>query len=163
MVFRLVGLIGLTLLPWTAGAAEPAVHQALAGWLNDGGAGDTHYQPVTTLGSPDAPPSWLLRPEGADALNRHLLDRGIYPEAVSLDWREDLGAVLVFGNRHSGDGLRLLVDRDRQRPVELETGTGVQWRFLDYASSPGRRTGLPGRIVRQDAEGDRTVYTPTSR
>ena len=160
MVLRFVGLIGLTLLPFTA-AAEPAVHQALAAWLADGGSGTTRYKPVTaTLASGDQP-RWLLRPAGADALSRRLLDRGLYPEAVSLDWREGTGPVLVFGARHPGGGFRLLVDRDRQRPVALETGDGVRWRFLDYRSTPGRRTGLPGRLVRLGPEGDRTVYTPT--
>lgn len=158
MVFRLIGLIGLTLLPLTATAGEPTAHRALSGWLADGGVGDTRYQPVTVIGSPEAPPSWLLHPKGADALNRQLLDRGIYPEAIGLDWRKGVGALLVFGAPHSGDGFRLLVDRDRQRPVELETTEGIRWRFLDFESRSGRRTDLPGRIVRQGVNGGRTAY-----
>jgi len=160
MVFRLVGLIGLILLPAWAGAAEPAVHQALGAWLADGGTGSTRYRPVGSLFAPGDQPQWLLHPSGADALSRRFLDRSLYPEAVSLDWREGVGAVLVFGARHPGSGFRLVVDRGRQRPVALETAAGVRWELLDYHSEAGRRTGLPGRLVRHGPDGDRTVYTP---
>ncbi|MFB6260605.1 MAG: hypothetical protein ABEJ96_06595 [Thiohalorhabdaceae bacterium] len=160
MVFRLVGLIGLTLLPVAAGATEPALHQALAGWLDDDGAAAMRYQPEAASGITQPPPRWLLHPQGADALNRKLLQRGMFPEAVNLDWREDVGPVLVFGARHSGGGLRLLVDRDRQRPVELETDNGIRWRFSDYESRPGRHTGTPERVIRLGNEGEKTVYTP---
>ncbi|MEF8794293.1 hypothetical protein [Thiohalorhabdus sp.] len=162
MVFRLIGLIGLTLLPLAASATEPALHQALGDWLADEGAGGTHFEPQqATPGTPDNPPRWLLHPDEADALNRILLQRGIFPEAVGLDWREEVGAVLVFGARHPGEGVRLLVDRDRQRPVELETDHGIRWRFLDYQSKAGRPTGLPDRVLRLDADGEQTLYTPS--
>lgn len=160
MVFRLVGLIGLILLPLTAGASGPAVHQALAAWLADDGVAGARFRPVGAMSPPGDLPRWLLRPAGADALNRKFLDRGLYPEAVSLDWRDGVGAVLVFGARHPASGFRLVVDRNRQRPLELETTGGVRWRFRDYRSAAGRRTGLPGRIVRQGPDGERTVLTP---
>ena len=160
MVFRFVGLIGLILLPATAGASEPAVHQALGAWLADGGTRGTRYSPVGSMFAPSDQPRWLLEPGGADALNQQFLERGLYPEAVSLDWRDGVGAVLIFGARHPQSGFRLVVDRQRQRPVELETADGVRWRFLDFRSAAGRRSGLPARLVRLGPEGDRTVYTP---
>jgi hypothetical protein len=160
MVFRLVGLVGLTLLPAVATATEPAVHEALGSWLADDGVGETEYTPVGAMFAPTDRPGWLLRPGGADAVSRFFLERSLYPEAVSLDWREGLGAVLIFGARQPGGGFRLVVDRDRQRPVELETADGVRWRFLDYRSRAGRRTGLPARIVRLGPDGGRYVFTP---
>ena len=160
MVFRLVGLIGLTLLPAIATATEPAAHEALAGWLADDGVGQTEYTPVGAMFAPTDRPAWLLRPGGADALNRHFIERSLYPEAVSLDWREGVGAVLIFGSRQPGEGFRLVVDRERQRPLELETAAGVRWRFLDYRSRAGRRTGLPDRLVRTGPDGGRYVFTP---
>jgi len=158
MVFRLVGLIGLILLPATASATGPAVHQALGGWLADGGTSGTRYQAIGSMFSPGDLPRWLLRPQGADALNRHFLEQSLFPEAISLGWREGIGAVLVFGSRQAAGGGRLLVDRDRQQPAVLETAAGVRWEFLDYRSAPGRRTGLPGRLVRHGPDGDRTVF-----
>jgi|GEM_PF-4363941 len=148
------------LLPAAAGATEPAVHQALGAWLADNGTRDTRYSPIGSMFAPGDQPRWLLAPAGADALNQRFLERGLYPEAISLDWRDGVGAVLIFGARHPQSGFRLVVDRQRQRPVVLETADGIRWRFRDYRSAPGRRTGLPQRLVRLGPEGDRTVYTP---
>ncbi|KPV41415.1 hypothetical protein AN478_02230 [Thiohalorhabdus denitrificans] len=159
MVFRLVGIIGLTLLPWLAHAGEVSVHQALGKWLRDNGVGSASYQPKEgARGRPADWPEWLLRPKGADALNRHFLGRGIFPEATGLGWEEDSGAVRLFGARKEASGMRLAVDRDGQRPVLLRDADGVVWRFREVRQQNGRASGLPQEIVRTGPEGERTVY-----
>ncbi|MFP4561254.1 MAG: hypothetical protein ACLFRB_00995 [Thiohalorhabdus sp.] len=160
MVLRLVGIVGLTLLPWLAQAGEVSVHQALGKWLRDDGVASASYQPEEEGkdGRPADWPDWLLRPQGADALNRHLLGRGIFPEAAGLGWEEDAGAVRLFGASREASGLRLAVDRDGQHPVLLRDGEGVTWRFRDVRRQNGRASGLPQEIVRTDPDGERTVY-----
>ncbi len=160
MVFRLVGIIGLTLLSLAVSAAPLGVHAALDKWLRDGGVRNYRYQAVGSMDRPSDWPGWLLVPAGADALNRAFLDRGLFPETVSLDWRRGSGAVLIFGSPPGQPGMQLIVDRDRQRPLVLRTAAGVTWTFTDYRSRPGRHTGIPGRIVRLGPYGVQTVLTP---
>ncbi|HKJ87607.1 MAG TPA: hypothetical protein VKA48_03780 [Gammaproteobacteria bacterium] len=160
MVFRLVGLVGLILLSWSASAAEVDVHQALGKWLQDGGCGSATYQPENGGGElPGDWPGWLIHPRDADALSTFFLRHGLYPEAVNLDWEKGLGVVRVFGTRQGQKGLRLIVDRGGERPVRLRTAKGVQWRFTNYQARPGRHAELPGRVIRIGPNGERTAFT----
>ncbi|MFA9459350.1 hypothetical protein [Thiohalorhabdus methylotrophus] len=160
MVFRLIGLIGLILLPGLASAAGVSVHTALGNWLSDNGIGTASYQTKDGSGGPPEDwPRWLLRPGDAETLNHHFLRRGIFPESVSLDWAEEPGTVRVFGVTGQRPGLRLLVDRGGEWPVLLRTSSGVRWRFTDFRERGGRVSALPGRIVRTGPEGERTVFT----
>lgn len=160
MVLRLVGLVGLTLLPLFATAGEVGVHQALANWIRDGGARGVTYRPVGGMAAPDRLPRWLLAPAGADAVNAWFLDRSTYPEAANQDWDRKRGAVWVFGRAAGRGGPRLVVDQDRHRPLALETPGGVRWEFSDYRAHRGRSAGIPGRITRIGPEGEETVLTP---
>lgn len=160
MVFRLVGLIGLILLP-SAVAAEPVgVQEALRTWISDGGSGDTRYRVETGEDGTQQPPAWLLRPRDAAGPIQRLMQRGLYPEAATLDWREDSGPVIVFGRARPGAGLRLVVGRDCQCPLALETPEGVRWSFSDYRSRSGRATPVPQRVEHQSADGRRTAFQP---
>lgn len=161
MVLRLVGIVGLTLLPLATTAGPVGVHEALGHWLQEDGVGSSvRYRPVGAMDRPDDLPLWLLRPSGPDALNRTFIRRALYPEATSLDWRRGTGAVLTFGSPPEREGMRLVVDRERERPLLLRTARGVRWSFHDYRSRSGRRTGIPGRIVRTGPDGSETVLTP---
>ena len=160
MVFRLVGLVGLTLLPLFAAAEEVGVHQALANWIRDGGARGVPYRPVGGMAAPDRLPRWLLAPAGVDAVNAWFLDRSTYPEAANQGWTREWGAVWVFGRAAGQGGPRLVVDQDRHRPRVLETPGGTRWEFSDYRSHQGRDAGIPGRITRIGPEGEETVLTP---
>jgi len=160
MVFRLVGLIGLILLPSGVAAGPIGMHEALRGWISDGGVGDTRYRVETGAGAPDQPPAWLLRPRDAEGPLQRFLQRGLYPEATTLDWREGSGPVLVFGHPRPGAGLRLVVGRDCQCPLILETPEGIRWSFSDYQDRSGRATPVPQRIEHRTADGKRTAFHP---
>lgn len=157
MVSRLVGLVGLSLLPWGALAGDIGVHQALEGWLADGGTGANRYRVEGTRLPAGVRPQWLFRPASSEALNARFLSRGLYPEVTTLGWRKGVGPVLIFGHARSGSGLRLVVGRGCQCPLVLETAGGVRWTLTDYRPEPDRQSPLPGRMVREGTEGSRTV------
>ncbi len=160
MVFRLVGLIGLILLP-SAGAAEPiGMHEALRGWISDGGVGNTRYRVEPGEAVTQQPPAWLLRPHNAEGPIQRFLQRGLYTEATTLDWREGSGPVIVFGHARPGAGLRLVVGRDCRCPLALETPEGVRWSFSDYQDRSGRATPVPQRIEHRTADGRQTAFHP---
>jgi hypothetical protein len=159
MVYRLVGLLGLSLLPLTA-AADVAVHQALGHWVRDHGARGASYEAVDRSQTAPDLPRWLLAPASAEQLAAWFLARGLYPEAINLDWDREHGAVWVFGSAAGQPGPRLLVDRDRQRPLVLVTRNGVRWEFADYRRRGTRHAGIPGRITRIGPEGGETVLSP---
>lgn len=165
MVFAAFRHIALTLAVvfplWVQAGTGPPLHQALASWLRDGGVADSHYH---ATGVPELPadwPAWLLHPQGPDALTRFFLERDLAPEAVTLDWHEDFGVVAVFGWAEPDQGLRLVVDRDRERPVALHTRAGTTWRLQDFQSAASGHAGLPQAIVRVGPEGDKTVFRRT--
>ena len=159
MVYRLVGLLGLSLLPLAA-AADVAVHQALDHWVGDHGTRGATYAPKGRTQTPLDLPRWLLAPASAEHLARWFLERGLEPEAINLDWHREHGAIWVFGSAPGKPGPRLLVDRDRQRPLVLETLNGVRWEFADYRRRGTRHAGIPGRITRIGPEGGKTVLSP---
>ena len=160
--FRYSTLILALIFPLCVQAGTgPPVHQALDNWLRDGGVADSHYR---ATGIPELPadwPAWLLRPAGPDALNRHFLEQGLTPEAVTLDWRKAEGVVAIFGRAEPDRGLRLVVDRDRERPVALHLRDGTTWRLRDFESAGDRRGALPGAIVRVAPDGSETVFQRT--
>lgn len=160
MVFRLVGIIGLSLLPALAAAGEVGLHQAMGKWIRHGGAGGVTYEPVGGMQTHGDVPRWLLAPAGPAAVSARLLDRSTYPEATSLAWDREHGAVWVFGALAEGHGLRLVVDRDRQRPLSLRTATGVRWVFSHYRQRGEGGTPVPGRLTRTGLDGAETVLTP---
>ena len=160
MVLRFVGLIGLMLLPGVASASGAGVHQALEGWIRTGGAAGVAYSPVNAREAPEDLPGWLLAPRSASNVSAHLLDRGVYPEATTLAWDPEQGAVRVYGALAGQPGLRLVADRDRQRPLALRTAAGVRWVFSDYRHRGDRRQAVPGRLTRITPEGGEIVLTP---
>jgi hypothetical protein len=142
----------------TPALAGPPVHETLSEWLRDGGLGGAEYR---ARGLPERPadwPGWLLRPAGPDALSLAFLDRGLHPEATTLDWHTEHGVVAIHGVRGDETGLHLVVDRNRQRPLLLRTGAGTVWELRGYRPREGRLTGLPARIVRRGPEGEETVF-----
>lgn len=132
---------------------------ALAGWARVGGVGETDYEGLAQARQGDDWPAWLLRPGDPDELAAAWIGRGLFPDAVTLDWSEG-APVAVFGALPGHSGRRLEVDLDRGVPLVWKDSAGSRWHFRDYRwqEGEGRRRLVPRRIVVEKPDGDLRAF-----
>lgn len=162
LVSRLLpGLALICLVAATGASAAPrlGLPELLAGWARTGGVGETAYQGLAGAERGGDWPAWLLRPEAPDGLAAAWLERGLFPDAVTLDWT-DGAPVAVFGVPAGHAGRRLEVDRERGVPLLWRSASGAHWHFRQYRwrQGPQRRRLVPERIVVEGPDGGTRVF-----
>jgi hypothetical protein len=133
--------------------------EVLADWARAGGVGPLGYQGLGNAEQDKEWPGWLLRPQGPDELAAAWVERGLFPDAVTLNWT-DGSPVAVFGSLPGRAGRRLEVDRERGVPLLWKSAAGNRWHFREYEwrESQGQRRLIPKRIVVEQAQGGQHVF-----